>query len=397
MTKTDNAFLDVHVLHAVPFSNLNRDNLGTPKQMVYGGATRARISSQCTKRAARLWLEQNTDLGIALRTRRLPQIVRERLVQAHDFTDDGAIAATERVFGLAGIKIKGPEDEEPTEQYEMQGDQLTFTTAEAAAVFATRINEHRNELLADEFKPASGLKKALLRLFDDGSHTPIIALCGRMLAALPETNVDGALQVAHAFTTHTSTLELDYFTAVDDQVQRDDGETGAGHINVGEYTSGVFYRHATIGLRQLSELLDGSDAAVAEVVGSFIRAFALAEPTGKQNSANAHTRPDLMAVTLRSDRPVSFAAAFEKPVEPGRNGGFMNASIEALHRRAALENQMYGTEGLIDSWYVESIETPDASGLGDPLDSLNDLVRVVEHNIAPTTTQSDGERDAHDF
>ena len=36
----ENAFLDVHVLHGVPFSNLNRDNIGTPKQMVYGGATR---------------------------------------------------------------------------------------------------------------------------------------------------------------------------------------------------------------------------------------------------------------------------------------------------------------------------------------------------------------------
>ncbi|MDE0499638.1 MAG: type I-E CRISPR-associated protein Cas7/Cse4/CasC [Acidimicrobiaceae bacterium] len=379
---TDNAFLDLHVLHAVPFSNLNRDNLGTPKQMVYGGATRARISSQCTKRAARLWLEQNTDLGTALRTRRLPQLVRERLVQDHDFADDDAITATERVFGLAGIKIKGPEDGEPAEQYDMQGDQLTFTTAEAAGAFANRIDEHRADLLADDFKPASGLKKALKKLFDDGCRMPIIALCGRMLAALPETNVDGALQVAHAFTTHTSTLELDYFTAVDDQVQRDDDETGAGHINVGEYTSGVFYRHATIGLRQLSELLDYSREAVAEVVGSFVRAFVLAEPTGKQNSANAHTRPDLVSVTLRSDRPVSFAAAFEKPVEPGRQGGYMAASIEALHRRAMLENQMYGTDGLGESWCVESTETSDASGLGDSLDSLNDLVRVVEHSLA---------------
>lgn len=383
MTEITSAFLDVHVLHAVPFSNLNRDNLGTPKQMVYGGATRARISSQCTKRAARLWLEQNTDLGAALRTRRLPQLVREQLVRDHGFADADAILATRRVFELAGIKIPEPKDEESAEGHELQGDQLTFTTTEAAGVFANTINDHRSVLLADTengFKPAARVKKALVAPFD--AHNPIIALCGRMLAALPETNVDGALQVAHAFTTHTSTLELDYFTAVDDQVQLDGDESGAGHINVGEYTSGVFYRHATIGLRQLAELLDDSDAAVAEVAGSFVGAFVLAEPTGKQNAANAHTRPDLVAVTLRSDRPVSFAAAFEKPVEPGRHGGYMAASIEALHRRAALENQMYGTDGLMDSWYIESAETPDSGGLGDPLEGLSDLLRVVAQAIA---------------
>lgn len=383
MTKA--AFLDVHVLHTVPFSNLNRDNLGTPKQVVYGGATRARISSQCTKRAARIWLEENTDLGRALRTRRLPQLVREELVRNHAFSDEEAVAAAVAVFGLAGIKVNSLEEGDVAG--ELQGDQLTFTTTEAASVFARAINAHREEVLSDGFKPDRSTKSALLTPL--GAHNPIIALCGRMLAALPETNVDGALQVAHAFTTHTSTLELDYFTAVDDQVQADDDETGAAHINVGEYTSGVFYRHATIGLRQLEELLDNSSAAVAEVVGSFLKAFVLAEPTGKQNSANAHTRPDLVAVTLRSDRPVSFASAFEKPVEPDRNGGFMTASIEALQRRAMIENQMYGTDDLIESWYVTSAEETDFDGLGDPLDGLGDLVRIVSHMISPAETASD--------
>lgn len=383
MTKA--AFLDVHVLHSVPFSNLNRDNLGTPKQVVYGGTTRARISSQCTKRAARIWLEENTDLGQALRTRRLPQLVREALARHHAFSDEEAVAAAVAVFGLAGIKVNSPEEGDVAA--ELQGDQLTFTTTEAASVFARAINAHRDGVLSDGFKPDRSTKSALLAPL--GAHNPIIALCGRMLAALPETNVDGALQVAHAFTTHTSTLELDYFTAVDDQVQADDDETGAGFIDVGEYTSGVFYRHATIGLRQLEELLDNSSAAVAEVVGSFLKAFVLAEPTGKQNSANAHTRPDLMAVTLRSDRPVSFASAFEKPVEPDRNGGFMAASIEALQRRAMIENLMYGTDDLIESWYVTSAEESAFDGLGDPLDGLGDLRRIVSHMISPAEPASD--------
>lgn len=368
---TDDTFIDVHVLHAVPFSNLNRDNLGTPKQMVYGGATRARISSQCTKRAARLWLEGNTDLGQALRTRRLPQLVREALVGDHGFADEDATGSVSFVFELAKIKISEIVNDDGS--YELQGDQLTFTTTEAASALADAIASRSDDLLGDDFKPDARTKKELVGPLE--AHNPIIALCGRMLAGLPSTNVDGALQVAHAFTTHTSTLELDYFTAVDDQVQLDDDETGAGHINVGEYTSGVFYRHATVGMKQLADLLDGSAEAASETVGSFVRAFVVAEPTGKQNSANAHTRPDLVAITLRSDRPVSFASAFEKPVDAGRAGGFMEASIRALDERAVAENQMYGTDALLSAWHlVNGVISPQIAGLGGRVASLSELI-----------------------
>ena len=379
---TNSAFLDVHVLHAVPFSNLNRDNLGTPKQMVYGDATRARISSQCMKRAARLWLEQNTDLGTALRTRRLPQLVRERLVADEVFDDDDKVQqAVVAMFAAAkgrGVKKGITVEEVGSDENgrELQGDQLTFTTTEAAAAVADVIASQRDEVLTDGFKPDAPAKKALISALH--AHNPIIALCGRMLASLPETNVDGALQVAHAFTTHTSTLEFDYFTAVDDQVHLDDDETGAGHINVGEFTSGVFYRHATVGIKQLAELLDGSAEATSETVGSFVKAFVVAEPTGKQNSANAHTRPDLVAITLRSDRPVSFAAAFEKPVEAGRGGGFMDASISALDERAVGENQMYGTDALLGAWHlVNGAISSQIAGLGGRVASLADLIEAT--------------------
>ncbi len=44
-------FLDIHLLQTIPFANLNRDDLGAPKTVVYGGATRTRVSSQCWKRS----------------------------------------------------------------------------------------------------------------------------------------------------------------------------------------------------------------------------------------------------------------------------------------------------------------------------------------------------------
>ncbi len=367
-------FLDVHILHAVPYSNLNRDNLGTPKQMIYGGTARARISSQCMKRAARLWLEDNADLGEALRTRRLPQSLREELTKSHGFADEDACEAVGQLFELAGIKVA------ETSAGELQGDQLTFTTAEAARRLAHGVAARRKAILGEDFKPTKSVKDDLLEPLR--AKNAVIALCGRMLAeSSAGVNVDGALQVAHAFTTHASAVEQDYFTAVDDVVQSDDEETGAGHINVNEFTSGVFYRHATIGLGTLRESLDGSEATVAEAASSFLRAFTLSEPTGKQNAANAHTRPALVAAVLRSDRPASFAAAFENPVSAARGGGHMAESIARLASHAAAETAFYGGVGQAGAWCaVVASVAPDGplDSLGEPCTSLNDLVSAVE-------------------
>lgn len=379
---TTHRFLDVHILHAVPFSNLNRDNLGTPKQMVFGGVARARISSQCTKRAARLWLEENTNLGQALRTRRLPQLLREEL-KTHGFSDENAPIAVQKVFDLAGIKVS------ENTNGDLQGDQLTFTTAEAARLLAVAVIKHEDEILSDKFKPKKAVKEELLQPFT--THNTVIALCGRMLAeSAAGVNVEGALQVAHAFTTHVSAVEQDYFTAVDDVIQGDDEETGAGHINVNEFTSGVFYRHITLGLDNLWKLLDESNDATAEAAGSVIRAFTLAEPTGKQNAANAHTRPALVAVTLRSDRPVSYAAAFEQAViAGGKGGGYISASIIRMADHASAEAAFYGSATQADAWYaVNAAVAPNKqlNGLGMACETLEGLVVAVEMALTGGTS-----------
>ena len=207
----------------------------------------------------------------------------------------------------------------------------------------------------------------------------IVALCGRMLASWPGANVDGALQVAHAFTTHTSALELDYFTAADDRASTDDDATGADHIGVNEFTSGVFYRHSTVDMAQLSASLGNADTT-AGIVGSFVRAFTLAEPTGKQNAANAHTLPALVAVTWRTDRPVSLAAAFEQPVAAGRSGGYTAASIARLAEHATADDILYGTSGTAGAWHAANsvAAAGDIDGLGERCASLDSLVAAVE-------------------
>ena len=52
--KNDRCYIDIHVLQTVPPSCVNRDDTGSPKTAVYGGVTRARVSSQAWKRAMRV-------------------------------------------------------------------------------------------------------------------------------------------------------------------------------------------------------------------------------------------------------------------------------------------------------------------------------------------------------
>lgn len=46
-------YVDLHVIQTVPPSCINRDDTGSPKTAIYGGTTRARVSSQAWKHAMR--------------------------------------------------------------------------------------------------------------------------------------------------------------------------------------------------------------------------------------------------------------------------------------------------------------------------------------------------------
>ena len=46
-------FINIHTLISHPSSMMNRDDAGLQKTAIFGGTTRARISSQCLKRAIR--------------------------------------------------------------------------------------------------------------------------------------------------------------------------------------------------------------------------------------------------------------------------------------------------------------------------------------------------------
>ena len=55
---SERLFLDIHAIQAVPPANINRDDTGSPKTAQFGGVTRARVSSQCWKRAIRNYFKE---------------------------------------------------------------------------------------------------------------------------------------------------------------------------------------------------------------------------------------------------------------------------------------------------------------------------------------------------
>ena len=73
--------IEIHMLKNYPATNLNRDDMGAPKNCIFGGIQRGRISSQCLKRSWRMSPLFQKDMAghLGTRTRKMPQLVVEKL------------------------------------------------------------------------------------------------------------------------------------------------------------------------------------------------------------------------------------------------------------------------------------------------------------------------------
>ncbi|WP_198358738.1 type I-E CRISPR-associated protein Cas7/Cse4/CasC [Streptomyces fildesensis] len=357
-------FLDLHVLQTLPFSNVNRDDLGSPKTVTYGGTTRTRVSSQAWKRPTRLAAEARIGER-ALRTRRLPQQVAH-LLREKGWPADLAELAGAQVIRSADTKLALDDGDRTTAS-------LLFLPDSAAGVLAALAEEHR-DALEDALGNKAAQKKLLLP--KDPVHEVLrsrngsIALFGRMLAEIPGAGVDGAVQVAHAFTTHSTSVQADFFTAVDDADQWA-ADAGSGHMNSGEYSSGVFYRYATLDLDDLARNIP--DPVSARILAeAFATAFLHSIPSAKKTSTAPHTVPDLVHLAVRTDRPVSFAAAFEEPVR-AQGAGWAEPSRAALSQYAARVTQLLGDDGILYSAHAGTMDKP-LDGLGERTASYTGLV-----------------------
>ncbi len=354
--------VELHILQTVAPNNLNRDDTGSPKDALFGGFRRARVSSQAQKRAVRVAFQRHLppdQLGI--RTKRLVEELARRIegVSADDARD-----LVEKSLNTLGLGVKGGKTE-----------YLIFLGNDELDRLATHIQQNLETLknLEPTGKKAAGLggdlKKALDRIVDGGKALDV-ALFGRMLADRPDFNVDAAAQVAHAISTHKVDREFDFYTAVDDLAPQE--ETGAGMMGDVEFYSATLYRYAVVDLEKLNENLQGDvDLAVTGVV-AFIDAFTATLPSGKQNSFAAHNPPLFVAFRAGVGLPRNLATAFEKPLRPSESRPLSEHSVEALIREWEKFDQAFGP---LDPEWPGSLNLPWASvtELLPPFPTLSDL------------------------
>jgi len=283
----ERTIINLHALHAVPPSLLNRDNLGAQKTVTQGGVVRVRVSSQCWKRAMRTWIREQAIAGgaFAARSSRWPAAVAEVLTERHGVEIDTATAKAGAVFRALGFKMtdKGAT---AAQIYAHQD-----TAAQIAEVIAAHLDQ-----IGDKVDPAA---TDAARIALSVSNAVDLALFGRMLAEQPVGGrIDGALSVDHATSVDPAAIIEDFFTAVDDLTP--EGEAVSGNLGVSDLSSPVFYRTASIDVDQLRRNLSGADNAdelVTAAVAVAIEAFAVSVPAAKQRSSNAGTRPSLVVAT----------------------------------------------------------------------------------------------------
>jgi CRISPR system Cascade subunit CasC len=351
-------FVELHIVQNFAPSNLNRDDTGSPKDCEFGGYRRARISSQCLKRAVRTAFDQHGLLppeARAVRTKRLVLEATELL--AHRRSPEEATRAV--TTALAGLGI-GTEKDSPTTQY------LLFLGKPAIERLAKICDRHWDALTAGGTSTAGeesqgrgrrgkakkeGSKADLpselqseLKTVLDATRAADIALFGRMVADLADMNVDAACQVAHAISTHRVSMEFDYFTAVDDLNPGED--TGAGHLGTVEFNSACFYRYSNVNLAQLAENLAGDEELARRALLAFVRGSVLAVPSGKQSGTAAQNPPSLVMAVVRDHGLWSLANAFLRPVRPTEERSVAAASIQAIDRYWARLVRGYGDDGL---------------------------------------------------
>ncbi len=370
---SDKNFVNFHVLISHSPSCLNRDDMNMQKTAVFGGVNRVRISSQSLKRSMRMSDYYSAKLGEpSVRTRDLNKLKTRLTELLKDRFDAELVGRTvEWISGKEKI--------------------TDGVTDDAVAPWSVDEVAHFCELVQADGQDIKKLEKQIekdARPFRAAMRNTVdIALSGRMATSGLMSNlpVDGALAVAHAITTHAvEPQDVDWFTAVDDLTQ-DAGETGAGHLNTQQFSAGVFYRYASLNLKQLqvnlgllpdikSEETTESRQQALDIARHAFHLLATVVPSAKQQSFAAHNLADFAIVSF-TNQPISLANAFEQPVKHDyKVAGFLKPSIASLANYWARMNHAYSLDEQAQAFAVEEGVELDGKPALDSLKTLEDWI-----------------------
>lgn len=397
----------IHLLQNHAPSNLNRDDNGDPKDAFFGSVRRARISSQALKRSMRTDEAFSSTFAnpelLGFRTKLLPELINDAL-EAYQVSPEARAAILDHAvrFGKGDARggtavsddsdVPTGTDSEPKAQAKkLKGKvgkpapaaneeqrktaQLMFLTQPEVAALTKLMVELCTKLGVDAFAALETEKELVNKHLKDKleSHAVDVGMFGRMTTSSPFKNIDAAVQVAHALSTHKVEQEFDYFTAVDDL----SGETGAGMIGDVAFNSATYYKYINIHWQELVKNLGNNRAVAVTAVAALLRAAMTAIPSGKQNTFAAHNLPDFALIeVLEKNTPVSYANAFLKPVRARDDLSLMEASIAAFAAYAAPLPVRFGLPVQRAVFHTQT-----EPNLGDACATLDALMAWVQQRL----------------
>lgn len=318
--------IELHILQSFPVTCLNRDDLGSPKSAVFGGTPRARISSQCLKRAHReLFSEELPAFSQGVRTKLLVKLYQDYLSQKEGILETYPDLPKQlaELWGKLDAKKKDAEGLD-------RASTLTYLSTAEVAATAEAALQILQDPGVDAKKKSSLVSKAFLKAIKQTNlhDAADIALFGRMVASEPALNVEGAAMFSHALSTHRAEPEMDFYAAVDD-AQGDDS-SGAGMTGILEYNSACYYRYIGINLTLLRQNMPTlTPEELQTIVSAFVSTALISVPSARKNSMNGATLPGYVLGTYRATgQPLQLVNAFEAPIKS--NSGYLAASREAL-------------------------------------------------------------------
>jgi len=380
-------FLELHIIQNFAPSCLNRDDTGSPKECVFGGHRRARISSQCQKRAVREhFLEHRANLGLGrnlgTRTRYLGRELSAAL-EREGKDREKAKKISDFVIAESGMKARNGK----TSVTLFLGEDEIVSLRDAILKNWSVLSEGLDKKDESKRSPTPERKKRrkrriskqveeLLETLKAGTKAVDVALFGRMVAEMPQygMNIDAATQVAHAISTNRAIMEMDFFAAVDDLERESSG--GAGMLGFVEFNSSCFYRYALVDYQQLKTNLGGDTGLARAAAAAFAEAFITAVPSGRQTSTAARNPPDFIKGVLTvKGQPFSAANAFLEPAEPNGGRNLVEDSIDKFVRYCdSIESMFQGSRMIVDEMVSSRVKLKGISAI--PVPEL--VVRIGE-------------------
>lgn len=338
MTRTNNPYtnkiIEFHILQSFPVTCLNRDDVGAPKTAVVGGVTRARVSSQCWKRAVRTAMHETCGVELGCRTKLLGMLVA-KACEKEGASQEKALLCGKKVEGIFGTS----KDEEEASK----SDTLLFMGSNEVELIAKALKNadfDSNKVFTG--KDAKAQAKELAKIIDKPKFVQTqnldgldIALFGRMIAQAPSLDVEAAASFSHAISTHKVTNQIEFFTALDDFSK----EQGSAHMGSLEFNAATYYRYICLDLGQLYETLAG-DAFFDQAITAFIKALYVAVPEARQTTQSGYCLWDYANILVRKGQGVQLS--FDKPVK-AKDAGMLEPSIEILKKDIAKKEKISGS------------------------------------------------------